>query len=573
MKIFQRLSIVVFKKLSLAVMISSTLSGCAYKNINDTMKKASKNGDEASAMLATLKETKSENDSSFEIKSGLWVDTKPIDIKPIAELPRSLNCNIIFGSDHDVGLLEFGQRITKDCGVIVRITPDALAAVSGSDMGSTASNSVIPAPPEIPNSVTLPSVPMSVGQNQTTNNNYNSNGNMVSASRGIRLNYEGKLKGLLDVYTAGLGLSSRIDDDTGAITIFYLDTETFTVMAMPSATETSNTVKAGTNTSSGVSGGTGSSTGMSGDSTSNSTTSVTIKNDLLRDIEKNLRSMLTPNVGRLSMSPSTGNVTITDTPEVLRRVKSFIASENIKITKQVLLNVKILSVTLKDLDDLGLDWNVIYKSMSGKWGINLKNAFADLSTNATSGSISILDPNSQFDGTTMLIKALSEQGKVSVVTSPSITTLNLQPAPVQVSRQTSYLASRSTTSTTNAGTETSLTPGTVTTGFNMSLLPVIIPETRDLLLQYNINLSSLIQIRKIGTEDNQIEMPETDSRIFSQQVKLRSGETLIISGFEQTADNANKSGVGDAEFWGFGGARSRTSTRDIIVVIITPVLL
>lgn len=283
--------------------------------------------------------------------------------------------------------------------------------------------------------------------------------------------------------------------------------------------------------------------------------------------------MLTPNVGRLSMSPSTGNVTITDTPEVLKRVKTFIASENIKITQQVLLNVKILSVSLKDLDDLGLDWNVIYKSMSGKWGINLKNAFSDLATNATSGSISILDPNSQFDGTTMLIKALSEQGKVSVVTSPSITTLNLQPAPVQVSRQTSYLASRSTTSTTNAGTETSLTPGTVTTGFNMSLLPAIIPDTRDLLLQYNINLSSLIQIRKIGTENNQIEMPDTDSRIFSQQVKLRSGETLVISGFEQTADNANKSGVGDAEFWGFGGARSRNSTRDIIVVIITPVLL
>ncbi len=562
----------IFKRLSLAVMISSTLSGCAYKNINDTMKKASNDSDEATAMLSTLKETKSANDTNFQIKSGVWVDTKPIDIKPIADLPRSLNCDITFGSDREVGLLEFSQRITKDCGVVVRITPDALAVVSGGVMGPATNNSIIPAPPEIPNGVTLPSVPPSVGQNPAMNNSYSSSGTMASASRGQQLNFEGKLKGLLEVYTAGLGLSYRTDE-TEAITIFYLDTQTFTVMAMPSATESSNTVKSGTNTSSGVSGANGTSSGMSGDSTSNSTTSVTIKNDLLRDIEKNLRSMLTPNVGRLSMSPSTGNVTITDTPEVLKRVKTFIASENIKITQQVLLNVKILSVSLKDLDDLGLDWNVIYKSMSGKWGINLKNAFSDLATNATSGSISILDPNSQFDGTTMLIKALSEQGKVSVVTSPSITTLNLQPAPVQVSRQTSYLASRSTTSTTNAGTETSLTPGTVTTGFNMSLLPAIIPDTRDLLLQYNINLSSLIQIRKIGTENNQIEMPDTDSRIFSQQVKLRSGETLVISGFEQTADNANKSGVGDAEFWGFGGARSRNSTRDIIVVIITPVLL
>ncbi|HBO9594643.1 TPA: PilN family type IVB pilus formation outer membrane protein, partial [Pseudomonas aeruginosa] len=314
----------------------------------------------------------------------------------------------------------------------------------------------------------------------------------------------------------------------------------------------------------------GSGGGISGNSGSSQSTGVTINTDITKDIGNSVQSMLTPGVGRMSMSSSTGTMTVTDTPEVLARVGDFLNGENSNITKQVLLNVKVLSVTLTDKDDLGIDWNLVYTAVNGKWGIGWKNV-TQADAAAVQGSVSILDTSSQWAGSNLLVKALAQQGRVSTITSPSVTTLNLQPVPVQVARQTSYLASIQTTNTADVGSTTSLTPGTVTSGFNMNLLPYVMPG-KELLLRYSINLSALKQIRQVSSGDNTIEIPEVDNRIFSQMVKLRSGETLVLSGFEQSVDNGSKAGVGSASNWLMGGSLKRDNSKDVIVVLITPIV-
>ncbi len=40
--------------------------------------------------------------------------------------------------------------------------------------------------------------------------------------------------------------------------------------------------------------------------------------------------------------------------------------------------------------------------------------------------------------------------------------------------------------------------------------------------------------------------------MMSPKVKLRSGQTLVLTGFEENSENATKSGVGDPGFFGFG---------------------
>lgn len=227
-------------------------------------------------------------------------------------------------------------------------------------------------------------------------------------------------------------------------------------------------------------------------------------------------------------------------------------------------------MTLTDKDDLGIDWNLVYKAVNGKWGLGWKNV-TQTDAAAVQGSVSILDTSSQWAGSNLLVKALAQQGRVSTITSPSVTTLNLQPVPVQVARQTSYLASIQTTNTADVGSTTSLTPGTVTSGFNMNLLPYVMPG-KELLLRYSINLSALKQIRQVSSGDNTIEIPEVDNRIFSQMVKLRSGETLVLSGFEQSVDNGSKAGVGSASNWLMGGSLKRDNSKDVIVVLITPIV-
>jgi len=374
------------------------------------------------------------------------------------------------------------------------------------------------------------------------------------------------VSGLLDIVTNRLGLGWKFEDN--AATIYYTDTQVFHLYAISGKTKLETTVKSGTS---------GSSSGGGGDTTNSSfssdgsvqETGISFESDIVADIEKTLNTMITPGLGRLSVSASTGTVAVTDRPDVLRRIKSYLGEENKRITRQVLLNVKVLSVQINDADSAGLNWNAVYQAVNYKLG--LTTAFTSIA-NGASGSIGIVNTDSRWAGSDVLIDALSEQGRVSTVSSPSVTTLNMKPAPILVGTQTTYLAQVSTTQVEGGGSaQQALTPGVITTGFNMTLLPYLMPGS-DMLLQYSINLSSLTGMKTAESGGNRIEMPEVDNRIFNQSVRLRSGQTLVLSGFDQTVHNAKKQGIGDARAWMLGGHGERGHSRDVLVVLITPVI-
>src|SRR5204863_1303713 len=142
----------------------------------------------------------------------------------------------------------------------------------------------------------------------------------------------------------------------------------------------------------------------------------------------------------------------------------------------------------------------------------------------------------KWAGSSMIINALSTQGKVRKETSASVATLNHQPVPVQVARQTAYLKSSQTTISANVGTTTSLSPGVVTSGFTMTVLPNVL-DNGTVMLQFSTDISTLRQITTVSSggssSSSQIQTPEIDTRNFLQRVAMKSGQTLVVSGFEQ----------------------------------------
>ncbi|MEA9980041.1 MULTISPECIES: PilN family type IVB pilus formation outer membrane protein, partial [unclassified Pseudomonas] len=363
-----------------------------------------------------------------------------------------------------------------------------------------------------------------------------------------------------------------------AVRVNYFDTKVFDVYAFGDKQEIETVVKSGmtttTGSGAGTNGGSSAASGASGESGSNQSTKVTLNTSILSDIQNNVQSMLSQSPpGRLYMAPSTGTLTVTDRPEVLARVEAYLNKTNAEITRQVLFNVKVFEVTLTDTDQLGLNWQAVYKSLSGNFGFSLTNTAAGISTNAVAGSIGIVDSaNSPWAGSTAIIKALAEQGRVSDVRSPSVTTLNLQPAPIQIGNVKGYIPSSSTSSTASVGTSTALNAGTITSGFNMTLLPRIIAND-DLLVMISINMSSKPTFTTFTSGGSSAQTADYDTKGLSPKVKLRSGQTLILSGFDEMSEDANKSGVGSPGFMGLGGSQVRTSTHSVLVVLITPILL
>ncbi|WP_016971652.1 PilN family type IVB pilus formation outer membrane protein [Pseudomonas tolaasii] len=557
-------------------LIVGLISACAVQRVNESASRAESDAATASQYSRFLRNQQQEPARDTVVFSDKpWVSTQPMVAK--RGLPLTMDCDITYRPSYSVGITEVARYITSECGVPVIVAPDAIdpSVLSSPNQG----NSGPTAPPVMNSPDNLSSfMPAGVIGNMPSNvRSMNMTG--LSTLNTFPIKFSGKLSGLLNQVTAQLGLAWSYSSDDRSVRITYFDTKTFDVWAFGDDQVVESTVKSGLLTATGSGSGSGgggggsSSTGASGESGSNQSTTSTIKTSLIGDIEKNVKAMLSLQpAGRMFLSRSTGSLTVSDRPEVLSNVAKYLNSINHSITRQVLFNVKVFEVSLTDKDQTGLDWTAVYTSLNNKWGFSLKNAATGISTGAVSGSLSILDTSkSPWAGSNLIIKALSEQYRVSNVRSPSVTTLNLQPAPIQIGNVQSYIASSSTTTTASVGSSTSLTPATITSGFNMMLLPRIIDQD-NMLLMITLSMSTKPAFTTFTSNGSSVQTTNYDTRNLAPKVRLRSGQTLVLTGFEENSENATKSGVGDPSFFGLGGSRLRDTGHNVLVVLITPVV-
>jgi len=110
----------------------------------------------------------------------------------------------------------------------------------------------------------------------------------------------------------------------------------------------------------------------------------------------------------------------------------------------------------------------------------------------------------------------------------------------------------------------------------MDVLPRILDHGR-LLLMFNLTISELIDLETVllgSTKDQgSIQNPIVESRGFTQEIAMRSGQSLVLTGFEKVKNKADKSGIGSAETSILGGSADAEKTRSVLVVILTPVVL
>lgn len=134
---------------------------------------------------------------------------------------------------------------------------------------------------------------------------------------------------------------------------------------------------------------------------------------------------------------------------------------------------------------------------------------------------------------------------------------------------------------TNNGTsgdnyDISVTTDEIETGFTLNVLPRILEHGR-MLVMFNMTLSDLLALEKVSfgssSENQYIQNPKVESRAFTQEVAMTSGESLILTGYEKVTTQVKKTGTGSAENSLLGGEASADRDRSIIVIILTPVIL
>ncbi|TQI77273.1 type IVB pilus formation R64 PilN family outer membrane protein [Serratia fonticola] len=533
----------------LAATLCLLLSGCApLERIDKIDSTVSQDEKQADKHLNALKKGSVVRDLTSQ-----WINPYPLNTQSGGNnlLPP---CAVAINRPGSITLAEVSAFISKRCRLPVVVTPDAQAILAPTGGKTEQLSGPVPAPD--PNGM----VPLAaLGGSPARAAPAVTGGTSL---RGVF--WQGELGGLLDNVTTRLGLSWRYEQ--GRIAIFYLDTRTFPVMFMDSKASFGSKTVSGTTSSMGATGDS-SGGGLSGDSNTSQATEMEIKSSLYEDVTNTIKSMLTPDTGRMNLSA--GVLTVTDTPRVLEQIGRYLDDRNNELNRQVVLNVQVYSVEKRTQDQYGIDWNAVFNS--GSVGLSLTNAFTGASSDALNGGISILDGKGA--GTKAFIKALSEQANVSVMTEASSMTTNLSAVPIQVALQQDYASNVTTENTANVGSSSSITKSTITTGFNMTVLPFLMPQSPKMQLQFAINMSDDPTMRTFTSDSTSVELMKTRLKTFTQRVIMQSGQTLVLSGYQSLNNTANRQGVGSFRFFGLGGGANGENNKTMLVILITPVIL
>ena len=261
-------------------------------------------------------------------------------------------------------------------------------------------------------------------------------------------------------------------------------------------------------------------------------------------------------------------------------IRAFIEFVNRRITQQVEIEARIVEVTLRDEQKLGVDWDLAASTLDG---VRVQ-ARAPLDVAGVGGTL--LGANSfaatlGFGRASAIIQALKQQGEVKTVAQPRLRALNNQTAFIKVGEDRPFFRLQQTTTLQQPGattafnqTQETFSVSTITIGTILAVTPQI---DGDRMITLDV-LPAITRLQAIVTSpDGRQTAPVTEVKQASTIVRLRDGETAIIGGLisEETAETERripllgKLPVIGAAFRSKANLRARTE----LVIFLTPRLV
>ena len=366
---------------------------------------------------------------------------------------------------------------------------------------------------------------------------------------GGRVVWQGSLEDLLnqmaDEFDAGWTYKN------GMIRIYQEISKTFMLHALAADVTVSGSLEAGASSS----GGSLPEVGIEDNATL----------DIWDEIEETINNIL-DDQGRVSMSPSTGTITISASPTLVSRAEEYLRKQNRLRLRRVAVSVQVLAVDVNNTSSYGFDLFAQIENAIGSQPFELSNTNGSLNV----GIIRKSDLGAgAVDDFSALLSASEDINRVTVSNSGAVVTLSDQPAPLQIGRQITYLE-RVSSSTSDGGTGVSLEPGTVDVGLTMNILPRVIEDNR-VLMRLALALTDAEEpFETFTSSDATIQLPEIETTGFLQNAVLSQGETLVLAGFER-----RQAGISDDRYlsWLFGGTRTLDRNREMTVLLISAEIL
>ena len=341
------------------------------------------------------------------------------------------------------------------------------------------------------------------------------------------------------------------------------------------------------NNSSNNSGGNNNQNGNSGSNSQNSGINLYTENesDFWKELKESLIAFVGTGEGRsVIVSPQAGLVTVRALPQEITAVKNFITATESHLHRQVIIEAKIMEVTLNDDFQQGIKWNkvldqvgsadIIYSTTGNVVGSVISDTIGGVNRIDFSKKTS----SSDFSG---VIELLQTQGNVQVLSSPRITATNNQKAVIKVGEDEYFVTEVSSTTTT--GTSTTTTPTVELTPFFSGIALDVTPQiSKDgsVILHVHPSVTLTDEQNKtivIGNSTLVLPLAQSSVRESDTIIRANSGEVVVIGGLIETynIDMESKTPIlGDIPYLGeLFKNKSQKSQKRELVIMLKPIVI
>ena len=306
------------------------------------------------------------------------------------------------------------------------------------------------------------------------------------------------------------------------------------------------------------------------------------------------------------ITPQSGVVLIRAFPQELRAVERFLRETRIAVERQVMLEAKVVEVTLNDGFQSGINWALFRTHDSpfgtvGQFGNNTRLGTSNSGVNNTSGGITVdpltgtlttlstaaPSPGSVFglafqtSNFAALLSFLDSQGTTQVLSSPRIATLNNQKAVLKVGTDEFFVTNVATVTTTT-GTTTQQTPTVTVAPFFSGVLLDVTPHIDDennITLHIHPSISEVTEQKRVvdlGGSIPSITLPLAKSQVNESDtvVRVTDGNIVAIGGLMFMALRDNRTGIpGVADANVLLRNTDRAKAKREIVILLKPTVI
>lgn len=465
----------------------------------------------------------------------------PVPLAPEVALPPALrqgvNTTLLF-RDGRKDLLALAEGITRATGIPVRVKPDALLPMSNF----------------LPRAGGAAAAGASAG---------GGGAGLESTTIDIKAE-DAALNSVLDRVASRMALTWRYDGR--AIELFRLESRTFGVKALPVKSAT----QAGL--------GRNATQGGAFDNSSNTKYSAA-ESDPFAALRASMEVRMTrAGLGPI-ISPETGTVVITDTPEALNSIQAYLDRENRLFSRRVDLVFEAVQVRVRDNGSAGFNWSAVYSRVHDAVTSTLSTASPSSLVASTAGTIGLGISGGRFDGSSVVIQALAEIGTVVSTTRVPVQTINRRPASYAVRTTFNYIDQATGAGATGSAViNTSLTSGPTITQKDETVgtILTIVPDIDDDgLVSMSVSYDNTVLTRLepfttgSGSSSVTVQQKEIAGAGVLQQIVTRVGVPTVIGGFERQDREATSRRLDKKSPLVLGGSDRASDERNITVLMVT----